>query len=288
MPTFETNNPSENAVFGRNDAPGSDNSPGVHGAGVFGLTFSPGAAGVFGSNNDLQKGVGVQGNGPERGVSGHSEQGSGVFAHSSHGQGLTAFSDNNIGVFAQGLTFSGVFQGAFVVNKNPASTSDINGCVVINDGNLFLNHGSIFVKGGGDVVFGDFAEDFSVTDGVQVEPGTVMVLESDGALRESKIPYDKRVAGVISGAGDYKPGLVLDRRPDQHGRVPLALMGRVYCKVDAEGSPIEVGDLLTTSPTPGHAMKAVEPMKAFGAVIGKALRPLEIGRGLIPILIALQ
>jgi hypothetical protein len=51
---------------------------------------------------------------------------------------------------------------------------------------------------------------------------------------------------------------------------------------------IEVGDLLTTSPTRGHAMKVDEPMKAFGAVIGKALRPLREGQGLIPILIALQ
>ena len=65
-------------------------------------------------------------------------------------------------------------------------------------------------------------------------------------------------------------------------------MGKVYCKVDAQHSPIEVGDLLTTSATPGYAMKADDPFKAFGAVIGKALRPLEAGQGLIPILIALQ
>ena len=70
--------------------------------------------------------------------------------------------------------------------------------------------------------------------------------------------------------------------------MPIALMGKVYCKVDASYGAIEVGDLLTTSPTPGHAMKADDPLKAFGAVIGKALQPLELGQGLIPILIALQ
>jgi hypothetical protein len=58
--------------------------------------------------------------------------------------------------------------------------------------------------------------------------------------------------------------------------------------VDAQYSSIDVGDLLTTSPTPGHAMKASDPLRAFGAVIGKALRPLGSGRGLIPILIALR
>jgi hypothetical protein len=58
--------------------------------------------------------------------------------------------------------------------------------------------------------------------------------------------------------------------------------------VDAQYGAIEVGDLLTTSSTPGHAMKTCDPLKAFGAVIGKALRPLTEGQGLIPILIALQ
>jgi hypothetical protein len=70
--------------------------------------------------------------------------------------------------------------------------------------------------------------------------------------------------------------------------MPIALIGKVYCKVDANYGAIEVGDLLTTSPTLGHAMKAVDPIKAFGSVIGKALRPLDSGEGLIPILIALQ
>ena len=65
-------------------------------------------------------------------------------------------------------------------------------------------------------------------------------------------------------------------------------MGKVFCKVDAQFGAIAVGDLLTTSATPGHAMKTSDPLKAFGAVIGKALRPLADGKGLIPILIALQ
>jgi hypothetical protein len=58
--------------------------------------------------------------------------------------------------------------------------------------------------------------------------------------------------------------------------------------VDARYGAIAVGDLLTTSPTVGHAMKAADPRRAFGAVLGKALRPMPSGRGLLPILIALQ
>jgi len=82
--------------------------------------------------------------------------------------------------------------------------------------------------------------------------------------------------------------MVLDPRKSAQNRNAVALLGKVYCKVDASISPIEVGDMLTTSTIPGHAMKADDPLRAFGAVIGKALRPLKTGRGLIPILIALQ
>jgi hypothetical protein len=66
---------------------------------------------------------------------------------------------------------------------------------------------------------------------------------------------------IISGAGTYRPALVLDRQVSDGNRVPIALMGKVYCKVDASLAPIEAGDLLVTAPTPGHAMKATEPLQ---------------------------
>jgi hypothetical protein len=134
----------------------------------------------------------------------------------------------------------------------------------------------------------DCAEDFDIADTALVEPGTVMVLRDEECLCQSRQAYDKSVAGVISGAGDYKAGIVLDKRQTQNNRQPLALLGKVFCKVDASYGPIEVGDLLTTSETPGHAMKVADPLKAFGSIIGKALRPFNEGQGLIPILVALQ
>ena len=280
----------------------SDGSP--RGTGLLAVTTVPGAAGVFGANNS-PKGVGVQGNGPERGVSGFSDggigavgqstRGSGVLATSALGQGLTAFSDNDVGLFAQGATFSGVFNGALVVNNGPdpkdpsRPKSDINGSIVINDGNLFVNKGDIIV-GKGDIRLAgaDCAEDFDVSAVGTIAPGTVMVINTDGGLQLSDEPYDKKVAGVISGAGDYRPGLVLDNKPSDNRRMPIALMGKVYCKVDAQYAAIAVGDLLTTSPTPGHAMKASDRDKAFGSVLGKALRAAADGQGLIPILVSLQ
>jgi hypothetical protein len=95
--------------------------------------------------------------------------------------------------------------------------------------------------------------------------------------------------GVISGAGHHKPGVVLDsaKRGDRD-RQPIALVGKVYCKVDAQFCPVHVGDLLTTSSTPGHAMKALDPAQAFGAVLGKAMASLAAGTALLPVLVLLR
>jgi len=148
--------------------------------------------------------------------------------------------------------------------------------------------GDVEVTGDIRLANADCAEDFDIAEAESIEPGTVMVLGEEGVLHQSQQAYDKRVAGVVSGAGGYKPALILDKQQLQSNRKPVALLGKAYCKVDAQYASIEIGDLLTTSPLPGHAMKADDPFKAFGAVIGKALRPLKEGRGLIPILIALQ
>jgi hypothetical protein len=134
----------------------------------------------------------------------------------------------------------------------------------------------------------DCAEDFTVRDASRIEPGSVLVIDDTGELRESTKAYDRRVAGVVSGGGSFGPGIVLDKQRSLADRKPVALMGKVCCKVDADCGAVTVGDLLTTAATPGHAMKAADPRRAFGAVIGKALAPLAKGRGLIPILVALQ
>lgn len=134
----------------------------------------------------------------------------------------------------------------------------------------------------------DCAEEFDVVESEMIDPGTVLVIDDDSKLRPCDKPYDRRAAGVVSGGNGSNPAIILDKNPAQDKRLPIALNGKVYCKVDAHSSPIKVGDLLTTSPVLGHAMKAEDPLKAFGAVIGKALRGLEEGRGLIPILVSLQ
>ena len=176
-------------------------------------------------------------------------------------------------------------------------SSSGNQSMILNgtDSSVWINNqageNKIILDGAaGDIILAnaDCAEDFDISNSEDIEAGSVMIIEQEGKLRQSEMAYDRRVAGVISGAGNYKPGLVLDKKQSHECRKSISLVGKVFCKVDAGTSSIEVGDLLTTSSTPGHAMKATEPLKAFGAVIGKALSPLKKGKGLIPILIALQ
>jgi hypothetical protein len=144
----------------------------------------------------------------------------------------------------------------------------------------------------GDIILtgADCAEQFDLAADTEIpEPGTVVVLGDGGGLAVSHGEYDRKVVGVVSGAGDYKHGILLDNRPGcSDHRVAVALAGKVCCKVDARYEPVAVGDLLTTSPTPGHAMKASEAAHAFGSVVGKALQALDSDQGLIPIVVALQ
>ena len=150
---------------------------------------------------------------------------------------------------------------------------------------------SIFIDGAkGDIFLNnaDCAEEFDVSEDAGTEPGDVLVIDKEGILQKSTEAYDKKVAGVISGAGGLNPAIVLDKKYSRPNRMPVAMFGKVSCKVDARYAEIELGDMLTTSSTPGHAMKAIDPIRAFGSVVGKALAGLKSGKGLIPILVALQ
>lgn len=293
-------------VFGRSDQQG-----------VFGHTISDAGTGVYGNSKgggfgvrgETVTGVGVQGrsiggNGEamgflsgtdsrftqHAGVYGESDQqgvmglttsavGTGVFGGTTIRRGgggiggscigVRGETFNNPGVGVQGQSFGTGLAGKFIGNVEVT-------------GNLNMSSAT------SDIVLGDVAEGFSTQDGEIIEPGTVVVLDQHGLVRPGDEAYDKKVAGVVSGAGNYRPAIILDKQRSQASGLSVALMGKVCCKVDARYSPIAVGDLLTTSPTPGHAMKAADPLKAFGSAIGKALHPLNAGQGLIPILIALQ
>jgi hypothetical protein len=135
----------------------------------------------------------------------------------------------------------------------------------------------------------DVAEYFPVMG--DTEPGTVLVIGADKTLEESTTEYDSRVAGIVS----TSPGMSLGiRKEGNTGEAPVAVAGRVPCKVDATHAPIHAGDILTTSANPGYAMKA-EPVEISGiliyrpgTILGKAMGTLESGTGTIEVLVTLQ
>ncbi|MCG3131846.1 MAG: hypothetical protein FLDDKLPJ_02656 [Phycisphaerae bacterium] len=139
----------------------------------------------------------------------------------------------------------------------------------------------------------DLAEPFDVKDVDEIKPGMVVCIDPQevGKMRLGRTAYDRTVAGVISGANGVRPGLML-QQSDQSATVgehPVALTGRVWVYADADaGGPITAGDLLTTSNTPGHAMRVSDHTRAPGATLGKAMSALSSGRGMVLVLVALQ
>lgn len=266
-----------NGVHGQTASSGDsgvwgDNTGGGYGvSGSTNSTYQQGAsgtAGVWGSNSG--SGIGVKGTS----TSGDAVVG---FSTSKNHAGVSAVNDSGgFGVWARGTP--GVW-----ATGTPAGHFEGN---VEVTGDLSLQ-GNLNISSTGDILLSDCAEFFDLIDS-QIESGTVMVIDCDGRLCPCTKAYDKKVAGVVSGAGDFRPGIILGARPGRATSMPIALVGRTFCKVDASEAAIEMGDLLTTSTTLGHAMKAVDLHLACGALIGKALRPHDKGLGLIPILVALQ
>jgi hypothetical protein len=138
----------------------------------------------------------------------------------------------------------------------------------------------------------DLSENFDIKSASDmVEPGMIVCIdpENPGQLVPSAKAYDPTVAGIVSGAGGVRPGLLMGQRDNPiNGKHPVALSGRVYCLVDADRNGLRPGDLITTSDTPGHGMKAADPTRSHGAIIGKAMTALDQGKGLVLVLVSLQ
>lgn len=225
-------------------------------SGVYGLSSGDGGIGVIGEAN-IGNAWGVNGKGNAAGVVGQSANGTGVWGITTSG-------------------FAGRFDGQVQVNGTTSTRI-------------------LQITGGADL-----AERFEVRGANQVvgraavkaiEPGMVVVIDAQnaGELIVSSAPYDHRVAGVISGAGGVHTGMLMGQSGSlADGNQPVALAGRVYCWADTKNGPIVPGDLLTTSNTPGHAMKVTNYRKAQGAIIGKAMTGLKENKGLVLVLVSLQ
>ncbi len=285
-------------------------TPGVHGssqfgAGVLGTSDSAFGVGVFGN---VATGTGVVGSSGGdglvgtglahgvRGVTTGTTQGSGyggLFTSSTgigvagrstalttgtnqFAPGVYGFSQNGAGVMGDagtGGAIAGLFRGSVLIDGDLVVTGNKTGYVV-------------------DIARNAGAEPLELGDLV------VVVGVTDPVLGEIPVPLVERaqaegstaVIGVVAGA--YEAETILGdpherTSADQGQYVTIVTLGSFSgIKVDASYGAIQPGDLLVSSATPGHAMRADSP--AVGTVIGKALGGLNEGTGIIPIMVTLQ
>ena len=193
------------------------------------------------------------------GIQAESDNFGGVFTCTASGSGTRA-------IYATGGEYAGYFNGNVYVNGNVTATS-----------------------------YSDIAEVYNLREENDIELGDVVVVDTDSSntLRKSTMPYSRNVAGVIS--GPEQAFIIMGKKENLPNDKPLALAGRVICKVTTENGSIKPGDLLVTSSIPGFAMKA-EPIGEinghsiypYGCILGKALESFNGDEGEILILVCLE
>jgi hypothetical protein len=287
-------------VYGRSNSP--------DGYGIHGENFNSGTAGffrTFSSTNYALEAVnftgtavrgsgstGVSGEGSSIGVYGKSSDSMGVYGEGYH-FGVVGKSDIFAGVYGIGADGKNVLGGDFyneaTNNTTPTLRAQYGGT---GNGPIFvlidhfterfrvMKNGDVYVKGAS---VHDIAETFKIAE-MDIEAGDVVVADSDLQVKKCSKAYDSALVGVVS----TKPTITMGDSETDNGdpKKPIALTGIVPTKVDASFGAVKVGDLLTTSNTPGYAMKATDPK--IGTVLGKVLEPLASGKGKIMVLVTLQ
>jgi len=307
--TVSTNSSTGESILGSNYSTSPDTSPigvlglsaGPQGVGVYGdatsttgatigtegVTVSPTGMGVEGFN-DSSTGDGGNAAGVVGIFNGTLGTGSGVIGISAAPSGSGVYGDSITSIGVSGITggsagFGGYFDNTVGGNIIVGAVNGVHKFRVDGSGKGFFDGGT---QTGG----ADFAESVAVTqsDNAQ-EPGDLLVVDASRKrqLKLATEPYSTLVAGIHS----TKPGVLATVHGIEEtaaNEIPLAIVGIVPCKVSAENGPIQPGDLLVSSATPGHAMKGTDRSRMLGAVVGKALEPLSAGKGVIEVLVTLQ
>jgi hypothetical protein len=251
--------------------------------GASGVTYSDEGIGVIGDRpNPNASGTGGGG------VRGLTSAANFDFTYGTAGV-ATAATGSSVGVFGQSWSpdgTAGFFANAAGGNILIGGIGQPASWVFRVDGT-----GRVFADGGFQSSGADFAESMAVAgDRSKYEAGDLLVIDpgADRRLALAQQPYSTLVAGIYS----TKPGMLgTTRKVDEaasSNEIPLAVVGIVPCKATSENGPIQAGDLLVTSSTPGHAMKGTDRSRMLGAVVGKALEPLARGTGVIQVLVTLQ
>ena len=133
----------------------------------------------------------------------------------------------------------------------------------------------------------DYAEILDVATRDGIRPGAVVAYDAAaGGIVPASVANARRVVGVISGAGGFRPGMVIGSRSDESQDLPVSMSGVVFVRVSSEAGEIIPGDLLIPSSEAGVGMRASDPNAAAGMVFGKALEPWSgTGEGLVLMLV---
>lgn len=140
------------------------------------------------------------------------------------------------------------------------------------------------LRGGADI-----AEYFEVVDD-GIENGKIVSIDpnNSGKLKITDGVYDHKVIGVISGAGQINPGIIMGQEGSvAFGDHSVSILGRVYVKASDENGKIKPGDLLTSSSISGIAMKATDTSRMLGSIIGKAMTQIN-EKGLVLVFLNIQ
>ena len=126
-----------------------------------------------------------------------------------------------------------------------------------------------------EAYYADLAENYEADSAY--EPGTVLVFGGEKELTTTNTSNNFRVAGVVS----TEPATLMNSKLEGDTVVPLALQGRVPCKVIGR---VEKGDMIVTSSVPGYGMVNNQP--TMGTVIGKAVGvKTDANRGLVEVVV---
>jgi hypothetical protein len=305
--------PSGSGVYGN----ATSTASGASAQGVSGQSAAPNGVGVNGvSTSTTGTGIGVTGSSLGTGVFGFTTAttgyASGVLGISgaSSGSGVDGVGTGVNGIGVEGTSpYWGVeaFNGTCNSSGCTPAAGDAGIFITASGGNILVGNvasasnnwttvfrvdstGKGFFDGGTQTGGADFAESVAVIkEFSHHEPGDLLIVDTTGKrqLKLSSEPYSTLVAGIYS----TKPGVLASSHEMGEAaanEIPLSIVGIVPCKVSAENGPIEPGDLLVSSSTPGHAMKGTDRARMLGAVVGKALEPLSGGKGVIQVLVTLQ
>jgi hypothetical protein len=244
-----------------------------------------GITGIAANSRSSSGSYGVVGHSTHVGMRGQSSgrdgNGAGVLGACRFGAGGVFSSEHGYSLIADG---SGQLIGDFDSNIN--LMGDGKALLVKGDTEF---QGKLIIKGGSET--SDFpaglVEFFEVDEAEYISPGDILAVSELGGslLTRSRKSYSTSVIGVVSG----NPYVSVNNSGKEEKIYPVALSGKVLCKVDARNKPVNPGDLIVASDVAGCGMAGrIDSFDKTGSVIGKALDRLEDGVDLIPVFITHQ